>query len=337
MWAIPKAPKAANLIFESVDKAGVPMWFMPPSPVGNPYEMLAAFDLTRDPDRFLRREPRSIMGLVPDGQALLDTNFRRNSAFGFRDWKELWGREEGKTCLLLSCGPSMRQSRSEAFLERSRPGFFTLALNKSIALGDVDYYYAMDRRGDESWYVGKRPETTLLATTTVNRHAVANEYKDTYWGEHFIASEPAKISPIGTHMAISLCDAMFAAYKLGAKEIWLYGCDFALVGQGPITKELRQKGIQYYFNESAERGLSIRPHKTVYPVRGINDKLVYITWELVCYAAYCTTMAMILTRGGVTVRNKTPVGILWETWNDGKHDVRRPLRLCAEEVPQQVG
>jgi hypothetical protein len=325
--------KPINLIFESRDTAGHRLWFMPPNPVGNPYEMLPAFDIVQDEEEmWLNREPGPIVGLVPDGQELIQRNFYDNKLLGFdHDWRELWGAEEGKICLLLGCGPSLKKSWPEIQCERSRPGFFTLGLNRSIRIGDLDYYYIMDRRGHPDWRVGKRKNTTLIASTACSTYGTANEYKERYWGEHGIARYKTKFTTLAANMVISMCDAMFVAYKLGAKEIWLYGCDYALSGglhQGHF------KCHQYYFDVPADEGLEIRKRlfSKSFPVQGINDSVVFVNWELVCYAAYTTTMAIMLADGGVPVRNKTPVGILWETWKDGKHTVLDSVRLRPEKV-----
>jgi hypothetical protein len=339
LWATPELPRPAHLLFESVSDRGWPMWYMPPNPGGNPYQMLVAFDWVHESERWLAQDKASIPGMVPDGGELVEQNFERNAAFGFKDWRQLWGKEQGKRCLLLGAGPSLRESRTRIFKEAKKLNTFTLAMNKAIGIGDTDYFYAMDRRGHASWKVGGRPKTTFIGTSTVNRYAVANKYKDMYWGEHYILPRRAPVAPLATRMCISMTDAMFVAYKLGAKEIWLYGCDYALAGEGPVRGNLLQANIRYYFDTPAEapNAMGMRQHKAVYPIRGINDKIAYSTWELICYAAYTTAMAIILTRGGVTVRNKTPSGILWETWDNGDNGIQHPLRLRAEKVLRPVG
>lgn len=353
-WEFPDAPKPISMVFESVDDKGLPMWYMPPNPLGHPCEMLAAYDYLHDEARWLKRTRHGIRGLVPDGQELIVRNMRDNRKLGFEhDWKELWGREEGKTCILCGCGPSLRDSWSEIGITRNHKGFFTLGINNAISMGEFDYYYIMDRRGSDKWYCGNRLKTTLIASTSASVHGTRNRFKERYWCEHFLSDDPTKFTSLNLRMGITFCEAMFLAYKLGAKKILIYGSEFSIplrhVNGGWL-------GSQWYCDTPADDGFSIRQHREAYPVRGIGGTPVGAIWEYLCYAAYTTTMAIILTRGGVKVRNRTPLGLLWETWRmyegeklgpeaekavrrcdseaaDGKHDLCRALRLRPEKVP----
>lgn len=310
-WAIPESPRPAYLLFESISPGGWPVWCLPPHPWGDPRKQLLLYDWVHEHDLWMS-------GLAPrnsgaDRKELAESNFERNKRFGFKDWQKLWGRERGKRCLLLSCGPSLRDSAAEIAKERKKANTFTLAINKAISFLKPDYYCAVDRRGDPSWRVGNCRSTTLIASTTVSRHAVMNTYKDKFWGEGFLTKETAEVAPITTRMPLTICDAMFAAYKLGARELWLYGCDYSISGDGD---GLDQPNPRYYFDTSTQEAMALgaRGGDVPGPVRGIGDKVVFVTWELVAYAAYTTAMACMLARGGMDVRNRSPRGILWETW-----------------------
>jgi hypothetical protein len=314
-----------NLISQSRDLEGREVFVLPPNPAGNPFEMLMVYNWPKHEDLWLNAMHGVIPGLSPDGRALLEHNYRTNKRrTQFKhDWRELWGRETGKTCLFLCPGPSLGGSLPEIAQQADKRGFFTLGINRTLtAKQPLDYYYVMDRRAasDGSGYCDwlRRPmdKTTLVASTTALSELCAN-FRHSYWGEHHATLEDSGRTTLSTSMVITMCDALMLAYKLGAKEIWIYGSDFALSGGiGSDAKGQRWEVENYYHDLDALRGLEIRKERfpSQRPIRGINDRIAFVNWELICYAAYATCMAMMLSSVGVEVRNKTPQGILWETW-----------------------
>jgi hypothetical protein len=330
-----------QLVQKVKDLDGSTLYILPPNPIGNPFEMLVAKDWVQHPEEFEKVRRGQIQDLVPDGQALLERNFRENKRLGFKhNWKELWGREAGKTCIIVSCGPSLTESVDEIRALRSKPGYFTLGINRALRATPCDYFFAEDRRaasdssGISDWIQDDPRNTTLIATTTVCSDIVPH-FRNRYWGEHYLTAQPSRCTPLGTAMAITLCDAMHAAYKLGAKEILLYGCDFAISGgRNTGAKGPRWRLENYYHDVDVPHGLSIRPPQLRNPVPmvGINGKLVFVNWELVCNAAYTTAMALMLEGGGVRVRNCSPQGILEETWHE--HGIQRSLPICSTSAAQ---
>jgi len=310
-----------NLIFETVSPQGWPIWLLPHSPNSRSPNFLVVFDWLHEPALWRDRYENVRGDVAPNARALYETNFAHNKGFGFKDWQELWGREKGKKALLLSSGPSMADTKIE-----KKDGEFTIGFNRSSALGNLDYYYAMDRRGDPAWTVGDCPETTFIGSTTVSRYAVENTYKEMYWAEHYTALKPSKCAPAAMFISISLPDVMYVAYMLGAREIELYGCDFALAGK---QDGLNFSDVQYYFNADLQTGLSVRPQTRPAPVTGLDGKRTLTTWDLTVQAACTTVMARMLTGSQVKVVNKTPRGILWDTWNDKEdEDVKSGGKSC---------
>lgn len=330
-----------QLIQKSTDLEGRTFYVLPPNPAGNPYEMLVVNDWVAEPELWEKSAKGSIQNLVPDGKALLERNFRENKRLGFKhDWKELWGRETGKTCIIVSCGPSLTDSVDDIRELRCKPGYFTLGINRALRAMRCDYFMAMDRRassdasGITDWIHDDPRNTTLIASTAVCSD-IAPHFRNRYWGEHYLTDKPSRCSPLGTALVITLCDAMYAAYKLGAKELLLYGCDFGISGQkGRGPDGPRWEVDKYYHDVSGPRGLAIRlpSLQNPIPITGIGGHIVFVNWELVCNAAYTTAMCMMLTDGGIRVRNCTPRGILEETWNE--HGILDALCVCPETDAQ---
>jgi hypothetical protein len=326
-----------QLIQKSVNLEGEVFYILPPNPAGHPYEMLVATDWIRYPEKWETASHGAIPNLVPDGHALVERNFRANRRLGFKhDWKELWGRETGKTCLLVSCGPSLPESVEEIRKLRGKPGHFTLGINRALRATACDYFVAMDRRaasdasGITDWIDEDPRNTTLIASTSVCSD-IPPRFRNRYWGEHFVTAQHTRCAPLGAAMVITLCDAMHAAYKLGATEIKLYGCDFSLPGVKGGTKDKPRWDIGNYYHDMGAAGplnIRIQPFRKLLPVEGRGNTMAFVNWEQVCNAAYTTCMAMMLEGGGVRVVNRTPRGILWETWHE--HDICNPLCVCAE-------
>jgi len=328
-----------QLIQKVEDLDGTTMYVLPPCPSGNPYEMIIAHDWVAHPELWDSSQHNGIPNLVPDGKALLERNFRDNRKQGFKhDWKELWGREAGKTCIMVSCGPSLNESLDEIRELRCKPGYFTMGVNRAIKATPLDYYVALDRRassdssGISDWITEDPRNTTLIAATTVCSD-IPQRFRNRYWAETKVTDRVSRCTRINTHLLITLCDAMHAAYKLGATEILLYGCDFAISGQkGDKAGKKRWEIDNYYYDVDAAHGLSIRlpSLQKPLPVMGIGKRLVFVNWELVCNAAYTTAMAYMLEGGGVRVRNRTPRGILWEAWNGDHVPDALPVRSTSD-------
>lgn len=299
--------RPVNLIFETVSKAGWPVWLLPPTPNSRSMNFQAVFDWLHEPALWRSRCEGVSKDVPPNARALYETNFAHNKGFGFKDWQELWGREKGKKALILGSGPSMADMKIE-----KGDNEFAIGFNRTSALDNLDYYYAMDRRGDPAWVVGDCPNTTFIGSTTVSRYAVENTYKEMYWSEHYTALQTTKCAPAAMFLAISLPDVMYVAYMLGAREIDLYGCDFALAGE---LDGLDFSNVQWYFNADLRTGLSVRPQTKPAPVTDLNGDRVLTTWDLTVQAACTTVMARMLTGSQVKVTNKTPRGILWDTWS----------------------
>lgn len=304
----------------SRSSAGKTIYVLPPNPMTPNNQMLVVRDWIEYPEDWQKRDQRRIVGISADGNHLLEMNWGVNSRLGpWNDWRKLWGKEYGKTCVLLSCGPSLRESLPEIRERAKDPDVFTMTINRGFRAFKTDYYFVLDRRGSPDWI----PEgadtkgTTLIASTTCNPFATL-PFERRYWGEHMLTEKTAPVALLGVDLALTICDAMMVAYKLGARRIELYGCDYAISGSAEKDKDGEMFVWDRYYHDTPLRSKSLdfrnRRFPVHFPFRGINDRLIFTNWELMCYAVYTTTMAIMLSRGGVEVRNKTPCGILYETW-----------------------
>jgi len=334
-----------QLIATTRDPQGRTVYILPPANF-DPHEMLMCMDWVKHEDVWRGIRTTKIRGLVPDGHALVSVNYHQNKKIGFRhSWDELWGREKGKTCIMVCPGPSLDESEAEIRELKAKPDHFTMGINRAIRWGvHLDYFFFVDRRavsgvgGVSDWIKTEPRRTTLIASTTA-RADICRAFGSRYWGEHFLV-EDSGMTVMTTHLYITLTDAMFAAYKLGAKRILLYGCDFSMPGE--LARDAKGPCWHcgnYYFDMDALSGMGIRRHlyKVQRPLRGINDSLVFVNWEFVVHAAYATCMAMMLERGGIVVDNKTPRGILWETWKErgnGDNDIPDPAEVRSKETAQ---
>lgn len=314
---VPLAPPKPSVI-ASRDANGDVFYILPPFPGGTPWRFGTVHDLVKNPTKWAARTNGSIAGSNRDTHAMNILNAERNERIGMKkDWSELWGCEEGKTAIIVGTGPSLVESLPEiANHAEDRDRFFTIGFNRALRAMDLDYFVSLDRIAQCDWITRDTGRTKVIASTCSNPD-IAEQFKERYWGENFLDGVDYGFSPLRTLLGLTLPEAMFAAYKMGAKEIWLYGTDFALSG-AHVTGAPPRGGYvlgQYYFDTPSSGGLKLR-HDLVpeqFPVRGIHGKLVFINYELWANASYVTAMCMMLD-GTVPVRNKSRAGILfWGT------------------------
>lgn len=316
----PPEPNPSGMVFVGYNSEGKRFFALPPAPIGAPYQCFGTvMDFVAHPEEFMLRKPGEINGSGPDTRFIIQRNLVENRKLGpMRDWKELWGREKGKICLMVCAGPSLTESLPEiAELARDKDTYFTMGFNRSHRAMDLDYFVSMDRRAQPDWITRPTDGCKFISVTT-GSPKIAAKLEDRYWGESFLCGVDEGMTPLRTGMAITQCDAMHAAYKLGAKEIWLYGSDFAVSGsmerQGPT---MAYKLGRYYFDTPF--ALGFKPSRTAFPhqfpVGGIHGTLCFMNYQLWVYACYAFCMCMMLEKsGGIIVRNRSRAGILkWRT------------------------
>ncbi|MHC4644224.1 MAG: 6-hydroxymethylpterin diphosphokinase MptE-like protein [Planctomycetota bacterium] len=304
------------LVTASRDRNGDIFYILPPCPGGQPWSFGSVYDIVKHPARWANRSTGAIAGSNRDTHAMNLSNAHRNERMGMeQDWSELWERERGKTAIIIATGPSLTQSLPEiAYHVKDRDRFFTIGFNRAHRAMDLDYFVSLDRVAQPDWITRDTGETKLIASTCSNPD-IAAQFADRYWGENFLDGIDYGFSPLRTLLGLSLPEAMFAAYKLGAKEIWLYGADFALSGVH-VEGEPPLGGYhltKYYFDTVPSGGLKMRTDlgsPAQLPVRGIHGKMVFINYELWANASWVTAMCMMLD-GVVPVRNKSRAGILF--------------------------
>ncbi len=304
-------------VMPSRDAYGKLFYLVPPFPGGTPWRFGTVYDIVKYPEKWAHRSPGGIPGATRDTEAMHFANAKRNERLGMEhDWCELWDREHGKTAIVIATGPSLTRSLPEiAYHRKDRDKFFTIGLNRTLRACDVDYFVSLDRVAQCDWITRDTRETKLIASTTSNPD-IAEQFEDRYWGENFLEGIDYGFSPLRTLLGITLAEAMFAAYKLGAKELWLYGADFAVSGAHVVRPDGKQTYTlgRYYFDLPAHSGLQMAGRSSIvpeqFPVRGIKGKMVFINYELWANASYALAMCMMLDGAGVTVRNKSAAGIL---------------------------
>lgn len=307
--------------------------------MGAPYMRLSVvMDFIKHPEAFLKRDTAEIAGAGPDTRFIIPNNARENRRLGKKEnWANLWGTEEGKICLMVCPGPSLTESLPElAELAKDRDTYFTMGFNRSLRAMDLDYFMCLDRRAQADWITRPTGDCKLLTAPTA-APKIAAKFQHRWWGDTFLYGVDEGLTPIRTSMAITQCEAMHAAYKLGAREIWLYGSDFSISGgvhkQGPDTTFRLEK---YYFDMPFTLGF--KAHRTAfpdqYPVAGIHNRLVFVNYELWAYSVYAFTMCMMLEQsGGIVVRNRSRAGILdWRIDENPVPVVLYPGTLCQHSA-----
>jgi hypothetical protein len=281
----------------------------------NPFEkgrFMGWADIVENSKYFMARAAGTILAQSADTVHLLRMNARENAKrWEFEDWSTLWGREAGKICVMVCAGPSLTESLPQlAEMVKDKSKYFVVGVNRAIRAIDCDYFVMVDRRGQDDWITRDVSETVLIASTSASAR-IANRFTKSVWGETLAGGVDEGLTPLRTGLPITMTDAMHAVYKMGAEEIWLYGCDFALSGNNVNGQYLLDK---YYFDEPAHAGLHIRPldlHE-MQAVIGVAGKTVFINYELWAYCCYATAMAMAIEEsGGVKVRNKSGAGIMF--------------------------
>lgn len=242
---------------------------------------------------------------------LLNRNIAENDCEGKPDYAEVWGREAGKTCIFLSPGPSLRDSLPEIKEKaQDRDRYFTLGLNRALtALPDIDYLVVTDHNCQPDWWKGpeKNTKTILIAGNQTAPH-VPKWFEKVYWYEGMRSMDSGHT--IGCmRLGITACDALMAAYKLGARRILLYGCDFAIAGEVQNGKHM---ATLFYHDRRVEQELPKRSREYYgipTPFNGAGDKIVGVTYEMQAHASRFQAVCMMLETGGVKIENCTPVGI----------------------------
>jgi hypothetical protein len=272
-------------------------------------------DFVESWDRICQRLPLSLPGGGRDAKTLIHSNVDQNRSLGpMTDWHELWTREQGKRCLMICAGPSLTESLPEIAVAAEDDDTFTMGFNRSHRLVDVDYFVAVDRVAQPDWITRDTGETILIAATTAAPH-VCREFKTRYWGDIFLEGADEGLTPLHVGLPITLSHAMHAAYRLGAREIELYGCDYALQGHAAVDG----KGTpyyhldKYYADQRSHVGTDARRSAfgESWPVIGLGGRIVFINYELWANAAYTVVMCRMLEYAGVPVVNKSKAGILF--------------------------
>ena len=341
-------PACQRMFWEGVDRHGRVIYFLPPHPLSHRRDMLVVHDWVKNPDLYEMSGKGTISNLGPDGRAILYRNYLNNKSLGFRqDWKRLWGSKQGKTCLLVSCGPSLRESLPEIReLAADKSRYFTFGINRAIRALPLDLYMASDRRascgyGASDWMPATNPkDTTLIAATTVPSEIPRRFRPDNvYWGEGVRAEESGDATNLASLLTITICDAIIAAYKLGAGRVLLYGCDYALTAtqEGDKADGGRPREEYYYFDTLADKGMEVHriAYPENYPVKDRFGGLCLTNWELLCNAAYTACAAYMLERAGIPVENRSRFGLLWESWKEPGlgNNVSDAVPVCSAAVP----
>jgi hypothetical protein len=286
---------------------------MPGVPIGSSMGKLVGLNnIVKYPKYFMARTMMQVAGESADSRCLLEDNAKANVRIGGEDWAHLWG-QENRICLLIGAGPSLTESLPEiAELVKDKDQYFTLGVNRAIKAIDLDYYMVIDRRCERDWVVDRDVARTKLIAATTARADIVKWFGKRYYGELLVGGVDEGFAPLRSGFPITVCDAMHAAFKLGATEIWLYGCDFGV--SGDLDEENQQYLLgKYYFDLPLHSGMKIRPERLqeLHPVIGKGGKVVFTNMELWSYAQCVSAMAMMIEESGdVPVWNKTPVGLL---------------------------
>ena len=317
-----------QFVVPSFDSLGRLLWMvMLPSPHGPEKSVAIIYDWFKHPEVWEERRPLHLAGESPDMQEVLMRNFLANTRLGFeQDWKKLYGAEKGKTAIILSCGPSISDDVEEIKkLRMQKDKYFTIGFNRAGRLMNLDYFVSVDRRAKsrkdqlhQDWMDQAPGKNCKLISSTTGCPDIVSMFEPAqrYWGESMIGGLDAGNARMATGLGITLCETMNVAARLGASELLLYGCDFAI----PVIAERDAQGLikftetKYYFDVSASDGLALRrsmyTHEWI--IRGKDGSPIAINYELIANCAYMQCMATMLRHNGITVTDKTKSGIPWD-------------------------
>ena len=118
-------------------------------------------------------------------------------------------------------GPSLTESLPEiAGKAKDRDKYFTMGFNRAFRALDLDYFITLDRCAQPDWITRDTGDTKMIAATTAAPH-ITKKFKHRYWGDNFLYGIDYGFTPLRVGLSITLCEAMFAALKMGAEKVLL--------------------------------------------------------------------------------------------------------------------
>lgn len=297
------------------------------------------------PDCFSNKDPGS--AAFSDMTSLMARNHEDNLAWlrkhgqkEYRDWRELYGKYEGETLVIASCGPSLTETLPTLY--RRRKEFRLMCLNRSMrAFNDPeakpDFYYFVERRALVDWLhetnmqgqtTGEQIDTsgiTMIGTPQCDHRAIRCFDPDLcYWGYTELGSmshnpDIARLTKYDLKAATTIGNAPFIAWKLGFKKIIFVGCDFSLDCQMSLNpkndKEKLIEPTRMYFDKAWNQTHYAHNEgwiKGVLPALGIGNRAVEIDPWLSGHRNYFLAVLDILHHdGGVECINASPRGTLF--------------------------
>lgn len=267
-----------------------------------------------------------------------DWCIRNGDSQGFRCWSKLFGRYEGETLVIASCGPSLTESLPMLYKHRKR--FRLLCLNRSLRPFmdpevKPDFFYFVERRGIPDWVhdvkadgsVGKPFDLngiTLIATPQCDPRIVRRfDHDRVHWGYTELGAfghvpEITTLEKFDLKAATTIGNAPYIAWKLGFKRIICVGCDFALDCDYQVNpKDAKDCAIvptRMYFDKYFKQthyATDAGWENKMLPLVGINDRACMSDPNLVGHVAYFSAVLDFLHfDGGVECINATPRGLL---------------------------
>ena len=237
-------------------------------------------------------------------------------------WKDLWGSEKGKIALVCAPGPHLAEHKEEiAELLQDRDKYFAIGVSRAINVVPLTHYFTLERRKPAYWNPEKMkyPNVKLIASTGADTR-MCRAFRHRYYGEtfngvselgHFMDSGKERVTiALGNASA----DQLMAAFKLGAKEMWLYGYESACTLNPPDDKS----DVEYVSNYYCDMAIN-DPHLAFYgltqgkyfPVKGVDGKKCATSYDLMAVGAFCEGLCELIQSHGVPCVNKTNKGMFW--------------------------
>jgi hypothetical protein len=244
------------------------------------------------------------------------------------NWRELWGAEEGKIALVCAVGPHLMEKRDEVTeLMKDRDNFFSIGFSRALYSGPLDYYTCLERRPPGEFKWGKKfPDTKLIAATSAYPGIVGSfKKKNTYFGEAFVtfSEEGRWLDSAMERMTIvlgNICpDTLMMCHFLGAKEIWLYGHEFActVIDAQEADPEAApgQKIVDKYYFDMSVRSQHLTfygvSQDAYFPMIGVDGEEYATSYGLVNASMCCEATCRLLMEHGMKVVDKTKKGNFW--------------------------
>lgn len=268
------------------------------------------------------------------------------------NWRDLWGKERGKTALVLGPGPHLLDHADEIReLAKDRDKYFTIGFSRLLFADlPLHYYTTLERRlpAKVDPHKMKFPDTILISSTTAHPgFKLMFKERNRYYGEAFggVTKEGRFLDSGMERMTIAMGnitpDTLIMAYKLGARKMKLYGIECACtVGEGinPDTGKRQHNLVDKYYFDMTMQDQHLKfyglAQQKYFPMIGVDGEPYACDYSLVSTSMYIeATCQLLADRYGVDIENRTMKGNFWWGYDDPEV---QDLKARVKELEAQL-